>query len=298
MPAAPTRQRPPAEGRRVPSALLHRCRALAARARHGYRSLPGPLRRLLGWLRSSEFVVTSSSLAFYAMVSLPPMVIIAFWIAGAFVDESALRDLGREVDTRTPESLPVADVLRTLIDVAGRTGPVALLAAAWPATTYGAALARAFSQVAPGERRRIRSWRGRLLALAVIAVLPLAVFSGLAALYVLPRLLGSGWPLRVALAVGALAGLAALIAFLYRLFELHDTRWDDDLLGAAAAAGLVALTTGGYLVYLEVTDLTERYGATALATAVLLGLWLLLGNAALLAGYRFALRRARLRRRS
>ncbi|RFU18972.1 YhjD/YihY/BrkB family envelope integrity protein [Geodermatophilus marinus] len=255
------------------------------------------MRRLAGWLASPEFVTTSSSLAFYAMVSLPPMILIAFWIAGGVVDESALEDLGRAVDTRTPDQLPVAGILRGLIDVAMATGPVAVVAAVWPATTYGAALARAFTEIAPGERRRVRGWRGRVLALALIAVLPVVVFSGLAALYLLPRLLGSGWPLRLALAGAAVTGLTALVALVYWLFEVHDTRWGDVAVGAAAAAGLVAASTGGYLVYLEFADFTERYGPTALATAVLLGLWLLLGNAALLTGYRITLRRARDRTR-
>jgi uncharacterized BrkB/YihY/UPF0761 family membrane protein len=273
--------------------LPRRGRAVVERCRAWYRGLPEPVRRTAGWLRSSEFVVTSSSLAFYAMVSLPPMVLIALWIAGGVVDDDALRTLGQQVDSRTPDQLPVAAILRELIDIAARTGPLAVLAAAWPATTYGAALARAFSSIAAGQQHRMRSRRGRLLALAVIAVLPLVVFSGLAALYVLPRLLGSGWPLRLALAAGALTALAALIAFVYWLFELHDSRWDDLLVGAVTATALVAGSTAGYLVYLEFTDLTARYGATALATAVLLGLWLLLGNAALLVGYRLVQRRAR-----
>jgi uncharacterized BrkB/YihY/UPF0761 family membrane protein len=279
----------------APRRLLHRGRAAVERCRAWYRRLPEPVRKTAGWLRSTEFVVTSSSLAFYAMVSLPPMVLIALWITGGFVDDAALRDLGQQVDSRAPEQLPVAAVLRELIDVAARTGPLAVLAAIWPATTYGAALARAFSAIAPGQQRRMRSWRGRLLALAVIAALPLVVFSGLAGLYVLPRLLGSGWPLRLALAAGALVALAAVTAFVYWLFELYDSRWHDLLLGAGTATALVATSTAGYLVYLEVADLTARYGATALATAVLLGLWLLLGNAALLVGYRLVQRRARAR---
>lgn len=269
---------------------------LCARVREpvtaGYRRLPEPIRRFLAWLRSPEFVTTSSSLAFYAMVSLPPMVLLGFWIAGWFVDGSALQDLGNQVDSSAPEQLPVADVLRALIDVAAQAGPVAAVAAVWPATTYGAALARAFSGIAPESERRIRGWKGRLLALVVIAALPLVVFSGLATLYLVPRLLGSGLELQLALAVGALVALTAVIALIYSLFELRETRWHDALVGAGTATGLVALTTGGYLVYLEFADFTQRYGATALATAVLLGLWLLLGNAALLAGYRVMSRRA------
>ncbi|WP_409331927.1 YihY/virulence factor BrkB family protein [Trujillonella humicola] len=280
-----------------PRGLRGRWRRLSDRARRRYRRLPRPVRTFTAWLRSSEFLVTSSSLAFYAMVALPPMVLITFWVAGVFVDEEALGDLGREVDDQSPDRLPVADVLQGLIEVAGRIGFTAVLAAVWPATTYGAALARAFGEIAPATERQIRGWRGRLLALVVIAVLPATVFLGLASIYLLPRLLDPGWPLRLSLGAGTLVVCMAFVALVYWLFELHDTRWTDVVLGAATATALIATSTAGYVVYLEFSDFTERYGSAALATAVLLGLWLLLGNAALLVGYRVAMRRAHRRTR-
>ncbi|WP_175484195.1 YihY/virulence factor BrkB family protein [Modestobacter sp. DSM 44400] len=250
------------------------------------------MQQFVGWLRSPEFVTTSSSLAFYALISLPPMVLLGFWIAGWFIDESTLADLGTEVDSRSPDQLPAADVLRALIEVAARTGPVAAVAAIWPATTYGAALARAFTAVAPQAQRRIRGWRGRLLALVLIATVPLVVFSGLAALYLVPQVVGQGRLLTVALVAGALLILGVMIGLLYSLFRLRETGIGDVVVGAATATGLVSVTTAGYVLYLQYADFTERYGATGLATAVLLGLWLLLGNAALLVGYRLMLKRA------
>ncbi|MGY1826886.1 MULTISPECIES: YhjD/YihY/BrkB family envelope integrity protein [unclassified Blastococcus] len=273
-----------------------RVRRLRERLGKGYRRVPRRVRRFVAWLRSPEFLTTSASLAFYAMVSLPPMVLLGFWVAGLVVDDSALQDLGTQVEDQAPDQLPVADVLRALIDVASTTGPVAAVAAVWPATTYGAALARAFSAVAPETERRIRGWKGRLLALAIIAVLPVVVFSGLASLYLVPRLLGSGPALRITLGLGVLLLLGLVIGLIYTLFRLWEARVVDVVVGAATATGLVAATTGGYLVYLEFADFTARYGATALATAVLLGLWLLLGNAALIAGYRVMARRVHARR--
>lgn len=239
-------------------------------------------------------MTTSASLAFYALISLPPMVLLGFWVAGRFVDESDLQRLGAVVGSTAPGRLPIADVLHALIDVATKAGPVAAVAAIWPATTYGAVLARAFTAIAPKGQRRIRGWRGRLLALVLIAVLPVGVFTGLATLYLVPRLLGTGVALQAFIAAGTLLLLLAVIALVYVLFQLWDTRWDDVLIGAGAATAGVAVTSAGYLLYLRFTDLTARYGA-ALATAVLLGLWLLLGSAALLAGYRLMSRRARRR---
>lgn len=281
--------------RTYPAAIRRLGRVTGTRLRERWQRLPDPVRTFLTWLRSPEFVTTSASLAFYALISLAPMVLLGFWVTGLFVDPASLQNLGDQLSSRAPDQLPVTGILRKLIDVAGRIGPVAAVAAVWPATTYGAALARAFTAIAPKAERRIRGWRGRLLALVLIAVLPVVVFSGLAALYVVPRLLGSGAGLAAALAIGALVLLCGLIALVYVLFRLWDTRWDDVLIGAGSATAAVAVTTAGYLVYLRFTDLTARYGATTLATAVLLGLWLLLGNAALLAGYRLMSRRARRR---
>jgi uncharacterized BrkB/YihY/UPF0761 family membrane protein len=266
--------------------------AVRARARTAVTRLPEPLEHLVHWVRSPEFFTTSASLAFYAMISLPPMVLIAFWVAGAVVSDASLEGLGAQVEGQTPEDLPVGAVLRGLIDVAERTGPLAALAAVWPATAYGAALARAFTEAAPRSQQRIRGWRGRLLALGLIAVLPFVVFSALAALYLVPRLVGSGWALTAVLGLGAFAVLTLLVMLVYRLFSLRDTRWDDLALGAATASALVTVVTGGYLVYLRFADFTQRYGTTSLATAVLLGLWLLLANAVLLVGYRVMARRA------
>jgi uncharacterized BrkB/YihY/UPF0761 family membrane protein len=272
-----------------------RIAVLRRRVQRGWQAVPGPVRRLVDWLRSPEFVTTSSSLAFYAMISLPPMVLLGFWMAGWFIDQSALAGLGTEIDSRSPDGLPVAEVLRALIEVAADTGPLAAVAAVWPATTYGAALARAFTAVAP-PGRRIQGWRGRLLALVLIASLPLVVFCGLATLYLVPLVVGQGRLLTVALTAGAALLLATVVGVVYALFRVPETSIGDLVVGAVTATGLVGLATAGFSTYLQYADSTERYGTTGLATAVLLGLWLLLGNAALLVGYRLVLKRTALRR--
>ncbi|MGY2079810.1 YihY/virulence factor BrkB family protein [Modestobacter sp. SYSU DS0657] len=276
--------------------LLDSGRRRTARARE---RLPRPVVRFGRWLRSPELSTVSASLAFYAMISLPPMVLIAFWVAGVFVSDETLQGLGSEVDGQTPQQLPVGDVLRELIDIASQVGVFAVVGAVWPATAYGAALARAFSRVAPESQRRIQGWRGRLLALAIIAALPVVVFGALAALYLVPRLLGSGWWLTALLGAGAFAVLTAVIGLVFALYRLRDAHWSDLAIGALTASGLVAVGTAGYLVYLEFfADFSQRYGSSWLATAVLLGLWLLLGNAVLLVGYRVMLRRALRRQNS
>lgn len=255
--------------------------------------MPGPVRRFGRWLVSDELFTTGSSLAFYALLSLPPMVLIGLWVVGVFVDDSALQGLGQDVEGQAPDALPIGNVVRSLVDVATQVGWLSILTAVWPATAYGAALGRAFTSVAPESQRSIRGWRGRLLSLAVIALLPLLVFVALAVFAFGPQLLGSGG-LLFSLTAGTVAVVAftGVVALIFTLYQVRDTTVSDVLLGAALASGLQVLVTGGYVLYLTFfADFEQKYGTSSLTVVVLLGLWLLLSNAVLLIAYRWMLRR-------
>lgn len=259
--------------------------------------VPEPLRRLVGWVTGPEFFITSSSLAFYAMISIPPMTIIALWVADGFFDDSLLQDLGQDVEDRSPDELPVGEVVRGLVDTATRIGGASVLAAVWPATAYGAALAKAFSTIAPDGGHSLTGWKGRLLSLGVLALLPLVVFAALAALYFGPRLVDAdGAGFTVLLALGALVVYGPVVLVIFQLFQVRDTSFGDIAIGASAAAVGQALLTAGYLVYVGIfADFEGTYGSSLLATVVLLGFWLLLSNACLLASYRLMLTRCRRR---
>ena len=284
----------------APDRFPGRARVVLVAARHRLATrvrarVPARARRVAGWLRSDEFLTTSSSLAFYAMISIPPMVLIALWVTGAVVADSTLQELGGQVEESAPDQLPVGAVVRSLIDLAAEAGVLSVLAAVWPATTYGAALGRAFENVAPRSPDELPGWKGRLLALVLVAALPLVVVGGLAVLYVVPRLIDDRpGSLTAGLAAVAVLALAALIALVFQLYAVRSTTWVDVVVGAAVATASIAAVSGSYLLYLELfADFQQRYGRTSLATAVLLGLWLLLVHAMLLLGYRVMLRRAR-----
>ena len=261
------------------------------------RHVPEPVQRFVRWLRSDDFFSTSSSLAYYALMSIPPMVLVALWVAGGFLSDEALERLGSEVDEQSPGDLPVGEVLAALIEVATTVGVLSVLGALWPATAYGAALGRAFRAVTPRAQRRVRGMRGRLFALAIIALLPLAVFAGVAVLYLGPQLLpGTGWWLTAAFALAAYAIVVVVVAVIFLLYRMRDTKPHDVVFGAFLAATLMAVATGGYLVHLRFfADFESNYGASGLATLVLLALWLMIVNACLIIGYRVMLRRALLR---
>lgn len=261
------------------------------------RHLPGPAARLVTWARSDESLSTAASLAFFALISLPPTMLIAFWVAGALAGEDRIRQLGESLATMAPDDVDAGEMIIDLVEVATTLGWTSILAALWPATAYGAGLARAFDRLTPTGRRPMDGIRGRVLVVALIALLPLLVLCALVVLLFLPRLLGEALLVRllgIALAgLVAVAGLTVVLAVLYDMFSPADVGARAALRGGAWAATAITVISTGYALYLRVgADFEERYGSSAVAAVILLGLWLYLVNGALIVGYKHALMRA------
>lgn len=263
----------------------------------GRRYLPGPAVSLVSWARSDESLLTAASLAFFSLVSIPPTALICFRIAGAVVGEERLGELGEKLAAAAPAEVGADGMLIEAVEVATQLGWGAVFAALWPATAYGAALARAFDRLTPTGRRPLDGIRGRLLLVVVIPLLPLFVLGVLVVVVVLPRIVGNdamlrvvGWGLSAVVGVGVLTGLFAV---LYDLFSPADVGYRAASRGAAWAAALITLISAGYAVYLRVgANFEEQYGSSTFAAVILLGLWLYLANGALIVGYKSALVRA------
>jgi YihY family inner membrane protein len=259
--------------------------------------VPEPVRNLATWIRSDEALSTAASLAFFALISLPPSALIGLWIAGAVAGEARIETLGERVASMAPGDLEADNMIVGLVDVATTLGWVSVLAALWPATAYGADLARAFDRLTPTGRRPLDGIRGRVLVIVVIALLPLLVLAALLLVLFIPQLMGEELALRLAgyavAAVAAVAAMTGFLALLYDLFSPADVGYRAALTGGAYAAGAITAISIGYAVYLRVgADFTDRYGSSAFATVILLGLWLYLTNGALLGGYKTSLLRA------
>lgn len=261
------------------------------------RHLPGPVARLVRWVRSDESLSTAASLAFFALISLPPMMMIALWIAGLVAGDERIRQLGEQLAALAPQDVDADEVIVDVAAVAVTLGWTSVLAALWPATAYGAGLARAFDRLTPTGRRPMDGVRGRVLVVVLIAVLPLVVLCALGIVVFIPQLVGQGLALGL-LGIG-LAGLATLailsvlLAVLYNLFSPADVGPRAALRGGAWAAAMITVISTGYALYLRLgANFEERYGSSAVAVVILLGLWLYLANGALIVGYKTALIRA------
>ncbi|MGY6500395.1 MAG: YihY/virulence factor BrkB family protein [Acidimicrobiales bacterium] len=259
--------------------------------------LPGPVGALIEEARESEILLYAGGLAFYALISIAPFVVIGFWIAGAIVGEEGLSELGDNLDEIAPSGATPSNVIDTLAQVGTGAGLGALAAALWPATAYGSGLVRAFDRISHKPKQTVQGLRGRAKALLFLVLLPAFVLGGLASSYLAASLLdGSGPMLVLGWALALVAGFVAALVVtfvMYQVFGPGRLPMVATVQGAAAAAGALALMSLGYVVYLgQGADFEERVAGSGLASVVLLALWLYLANIIVLLGFSFARSRA------
>lgn len=242
-----------------------------------------PLPSVVDRLRDEDILLTSAGLAFYALVSVAPLVVISLHITGLLVGDDAVRRTAEELARLAPKKLGVDRAFVAVAEAGAGTGTWALVAAAWPATAYGAGLTRAFDRLS-GKPRRLQGLRGRAFAFLLLGVLPLFALLGLAVVATGRRPLG--------LLAGALAGfalLAGLHALVYRAFSPERIAVGALASAAASSAAAVSALSVAFALYLRFgADFEARYVTSGLAAVVLLGLWLFLANGFLLVGYSIA----------
>jgi len=126
-------------------------RAEATHAAKLERRLPGPLRLLIDELEETDVLLYASGLAFYALVSVVPLVIVIMWVVSVILGDERVHAFAQELARVTPEGLGADQALERVAALGTQIGLPAVIAALWPATAYGAGLSRACSS---GARRR------------------------------------------------------------------------------------------------------------------------------------------------
>lgn len=245
--------------------------------------------------REEDLFLFAAALAFFGLISVAPLVVVALWITALLVGPAEVQEVGADLARLAPPALGVDRALERVAELGTTVGLVAVAAALWPATAYGAALVRVLDRL--GGDRRSTGVRGRGAALLLVGFVPVLVLASLAAGYVGAAALGDSG---VEIAIGLVLALAlsftaavAAVAIIYRVFPLHPPGWSATIRGALVAAGSVSTLSVAYVAYLRLgANFEQRYASDALAAVVLLGVWLFAANIALLGGYRVAHRRA------
>ena len=112
----------------------------------------------------------SAALAFYGLISVAPLVIVALWVTSLVVGPTQVHHVADELGRLAPPALGADQALERVAHLRTALGVVAVVAALWPATAYGAALVRVLDRVA-GDREAT-GLRGRGAALLLVAPYP------------------------------------------------------------------------------------------------------------------------------
>jgi membrane protein len=246
-------------------------------------------RRALATARANDLFLYSAALAFYGLISVAPLVVVALWFTSLVVGPTQIHDAASELARFTPQGLSADRALVRVANLGTGLGLLAVLAALWPATAYGSALVRILDRFA--EDREATGLRGRGTALLLVAFVPVLVLGSLLASYVGAAALGDtpsefaiGFAVAFAFGFGATVGSVLVI---YKVFPRTPPDWRSAVRGALIAASSISLLSAAYVAYLRLgARFEQHYASDALAAVVLLGLWLFAVNLALLVGYR------------
>lgn len=256
------------------------------------RHAPHPLRHLLGKKKEEDLALFAAGLAFYALVSVAPLVIVVLWITSAVLGDERVQHVARSLEEVAPQSIGADKALTEVAKLGSQIGFVSLVVGIWPASSYGAGLVRAFDTLSPRPGRNLKGLRGRALALFVL--MPAFVLGGLASSYAGTALLGQeglglflGWVLGL---LFGFAGAALALVLIYRIFPPDPLGWRSIWRATVVAGAGVSLLSLGFSIYLSVgANFKDHYATSGVAGIVLLAVWLFLSNVLLLVGYKVAL---------
>jgi membrane protein len=250
--------------------------------------------RAVASARADDLFLYSAALAFYGLISVAPLVVVALWVTSLVVGPTQIHDAANEFARFTPEALGADRALVRVADLGTGLGLIAVLAALWPATAYGTALVGILDRFA--DDKEATGLRGRGAALLLVCLAPVLMLASLVASYAGAAVLGdSSVETALGLAIALVAGFTATTAtvgLIYRTFPRTPRAWHSTIRGTLIAAASISLLSAAYVAYLRLgARFEQHYASDALAAVVLLGLWLFTANLALLIGYRATRRR-------
>lgn len=248
-----------------------------------------------GW-QAHDIPLLSAAIAFYAMLSLSPLLVVAVAVMALVIDpESAsryLRDVVAQV-TNVETARFAQEVLHntqrasSTYSAAGISLLLMLLGAARLFRQIKSALNVIWEAQAQGLRATVR---GHLMAVLMVLVASIALLAWLGVDVVMQAVSRRITPLAVAWRWMSFAAGWALITMLfataYRLLPDSQVEWRDVWVGAGIGALLFALCKLVVGIYLGFTSIQSVYGAAS--TAVVLLLWAYFSAQAFLFGAEWA----------
>jgi membrane protein len=248
------------------------------------RRLPPGVNRIAERIAGRELLLEASSLGFYGLVSALPLLTLMFSIFGAIAGEDSLRQLAQQAEDNGPAG--TGEILQGLLENSDGLSLAAIVFTLWPATAYGGGLRRALTRASDEEAAALR---GRATALGLVFALPVLSLAGLPLAAILTSLgddglagMLLGWGLAL---VAGVTVLTLILWALYHAFTPDRMDWKDTVRGAALTAAATTLFSVGFVVYLRLGNVEDRFGGATIGLVVMLGVYLFVANALLLAGF-------------
>jgi membrane protein len=254
--------------------------------------LPGPAARIVQRARRDDILLLSAGLAYYALLSIVPLVIVSLWISALVVGDQRIESFAHRLGQIGPKDVGIEEAIRAVADRGTRLGLLSALGGIWPATAYGSGLAQALRRITPHPDRRRIAVLGR--GFLLVSVLPLLVLGSITASYAGTRVLSDaqgGQVLGLGAALLAAFVMAALvITLIYAVLPSEKLQWQAIFKATAfSAMGVSVLSVLLILYVTTLANFEERYATSGAAAVVFLGVWLFLSNVLLLIGYKIAL---------
>jgi membrane protein len=260
----------------------------AARVRTEARSLLGAIRARL---RGRDAALVAAGLTFYAGIAVVPLLVLSLALTSWLTSAQTVRRLTGRLIEVLPVDLGAPAAVARLAEAGVTLSPWQALLTLLPISLYGEGLRRALLRFSPAPDR-FTAWRGRLLALPLVVVTPLLLYSLLQAGRLLADLHqrpGAGAAV-AGFAVGYYSVLGALFVPLtwgFRVVAAGRPRWPAVLAGAFLTAASLSGFLQGFVLFLALPlDLGAPFGGLDVVGGVAaVGFWLFLLHLVVLAGW-------------
>ena len=205
-------------------------------------------RRGVAAARADDVFLYSAALAFYGLISVAPLVVVALWITSLLVGPTQIHHAAGDLARFSPQALGADRALERVAHLGTKLGLLAVAAALWPATAYGSALVRVLDRLT-GDRAAT-GLRRRGAALLLVCVVPVLVLGSLVASYAGAAHLGdSVVEIAVGLGVALVFGFTATamtVGFIYRVFPRTKLGWRSTIRGTLMAAASISVLSVAY----------------------------------------------------
>jgi membrane protein len=217
-----------------------------------------------------------------------PLLLVAFRLTALLSSPETVRELSDRLGDLLPPQLGAPEALRALARAGAGMGVLDVVLALLPLSLYGEGLRRALLRFTP-RQDTLTGWRGRLLALPLVAATPLLLYPLLLAAAAMADLTDRGNRLG-SVAVGYYSVLFALTVPLlwgFGVVAAGRSRWPALLSGALFTAACLSGFLQGFVFFLSLPlALGAPFGGlTVVGAVVAISLWLFLLHLVLIGGW-------------